>query len=69
MIACIHYKCVFTRIFFLFQCGDFINLKILEITPEIASLGATLQEAEELQKAHNEVLRQLQVQSTHPFIP
>lgn len=43
------------------QCGDFINLKILEITPDLASLGATLQEAEELQKAHNEVLRQLQV--------
>lgn len=44
-----------------FQCGDWLQLKILEMTPEVASLGANLAEALELQKAHNEVLKQLQV--------
>ncbi|XP_066257895.1 uncharacterized protein [Euwallacea similis] len=44
----------------LLHCGDWIHLKILEITPELTSLGNTLAEALELQKAHNEVLRQLQ---------
>lgn len=43
------------------QCGDWIQLKILEVIPELTALGATLQEAAELQKAHDEVLRQLQV--------
>lgn len=45
----------------LFQCGDWINLKILEVTPELTALGNTLADALELQKAHNEVLKQLQV--------
>lgn len=40
-------------------------MKILEITPELTTLGNTLAEALELQKAHNEVLRQLQV--SHSF--
>ncbi|ERL83472.1 hypothetical protein D910_00476 [Dendroctonus ponderosae] len=43
-----------------YTCGDWIQLKILEITPELTTLGNTLAEALELQKAHNEVLRQLQ---------
>ncbi|KAG5897357.1 hypothetical protein JTB14_030240 [Gonioctena quinquepunctata] len=42
------------------EYGDWINLKILEITPELTTLGNTLAEALELQKAHDEVLRQLQ---------
>ncbi|CAH1976518.1 unnamed protein product [Acanthoscelides obtectus] len=41
-------------------CGDWLHLKILEITPELTQLGNTLAEALELQKAHDEVLRQLQ---------
>ncbi|CAG9824336.1 unnamed protein product [Phaedon cochleariae] len=44
----------------LLHCGDWINLKILEITPELTKLGDTLEEALVLQKAHDEVLRQLQ---------
>ncbi|KYB28240.1 SEC14 domain and spectrin repeat-containing protein 1-like Protein [Tribolium castaneum] len=43
----------------LLHCGDWINLKILEITPELTTLGDNLAEAQELQKAHDEVLRQL----------
>ncbi|XP_044767054.1 muscle M-line assembly protein unc-89 isoform X5 [Coccinella septempunctata] len=42
------------------ECGNWLQLKILEITPELTKLGATLGEALELQKAHDEVLRQLQ---------
>ncbi|XP_030752847.1 coiled-coil domain-containing protein 141-like [Sitophilus oryzae] len=42
------------------EVGDWIHLKILEITPELTILGNTLAEALELQRAHNEVLRQLQ---------
>ncbi|CAH1976516.1 unnamed protein product [Acanthoscelides obtectus] len=44
----------------LLHCGDWLHLKILEITPELTQLGNTLAEALELQKAHDEVLRQLQ---------
>lgn len=43
------------------QCGDWLQLKILEMTPEITTLGNTLAEALELQKAHDDVLQQLQV--------
>lgn len=38
-----------------------MQLKILEVTPELTKLGNTVAEALELQKAHDEVLRQLQV--------
>lgn len=43
------------------QCGDWLQLKILEMTPEITTLGNTLAEALEFQRAHDDVLRQLQV--------
>ncbi|KAK9882439.1 hypothetical protein WA026_021470 [Henosepilachna vigintioctopunctata] len=43
----------------LLHCGNWLQLKILEITPELTKLGNTLQEAVELQKAHDEVLRQI----------
>lgn len=49
------------KYYFFLQCGDWINLKILEVTPELTALGDNLAEALELQKAHDEVLRQLQV--------
>ncbi|KAF5301257.1 hypothetical protein FQR65_LT00957 [Abscondita terminalis] len=42
------------------QCGDWLQLKILEVSPELTALGNTLSEAIELQQAHDEVLRQLQ---------
>uniref|UniRef100_A0A6P7GLA1 Coiled-coil domain-containing protein 141-like n=1 Tax=Diabrotica virgifera virgifera TaxID=50390 RepID=A0A6P7GLA1_DIAVI len=51
----------------LLHCGDWISLKILEITPELTTLGNTLAEALDLQKAHDEVLRQLQVNLTLLF--
>lgn len=44
-----------------FQSGDWIQLKILEVEPELTKLGATLAEALELQAAHDNVLLQLQV--------
>ncbi|XP_017775027.1 PREDICTED: titin [Nicrophorus vespilloides] len=44
----------------LLHCGDWMKLKILEVTPELTALGNTISEALELQKAHDEVLRQLQ---------
>lgn len=59
---------MFNSLHFLFQCGDWVNLKILEITPELTKLGNDLSEALELQKAHNEVLRQLQVRTTICFV-
>ncbi|CAG9864548.1 unnamed protein product [Phyllotreta striolata] len=45
----------------LLHCGDWISLKVLEITPDLTLLGNTLPEALALQEAHDEVLRQLQV--------
>nr|CAD7442107.1 unnamed protein product [Timema bartmani] len=39
---------------------DWLQLKVLEVTPELTRLGASLQEALELQRAHDEVLLQLQ---------
>jgi hypothetical protein len=55
--------------FVLLQCGDWINLKILEITPELTTLGDTLPEALELQRAHDEVLRQLKVRTATRSAP
>ncbi|XP_031348623.1 titin isoform X3 [Photinus pyralis] len=42
------------------QCGDWLQLKILEVSPELTALGNNLAEAVELQQAHDEVLHQLQ---------
>jgi hypothetical protein len=39
-----------------------LQLKVLEVHPELTKLGASLKEASELQRAHDEVLLQLQVQ-------
>nr|CAD7575774.1 unnamed protein product [Timema californicum] len=44
----------------MFQSRDWLQLKVLEVTPELTRLGASLQEALELQRAHDEVLLQLQ---------
>jgi hypothetical protein len=48
--------------FCLFQSREWLQLKVLEVPPELTKLGASLTEASELQRAHDEVLLQLQVQ-------
>ncbi|XP_065160451.1 titin-like isoform X4 [Atheta coriaria] len=42
------------------ECGEWLQLKILEVTPELTALGDTLEEALQLQQAHNAVLHQIQ---------
>jgi hypothetical protein len=49
-------------VFRLFQSREWLQLKVLEVHPELTKLGASLKEASELQCAHDEVLLQLQVQ-------
>jgi hypothetical protein len=49
-------------VFWLFQSREWLQLKVLEVHPELTKLGASLKEASELQRAHDEVLLQLQVQ-------
>ena len=48
----------------LLQSREWLQLKVLEVHPELTKLGASLKEANELQRAHDDVLLQLQVQST-----
>ncbi|XP_063235498.1 titin isoform X2 [Bacillus rossius redtenbacheri] len=42
------------------ESREWLQLKVLEAEPELARLGASLQEALELQRAHDDVLLQLQ---------
>jgi hypothetical protein len=51
-----------TMLFWLFQSREWLQLKVLEVHPELTKLGASVKEAVELQRAHDEVLLQLQVQ-------
>lgn len=44
-----------------FQSADSLELKILELVPDLTLLGETFEEASELEIAHNHVLQQLQV--------
>ncbi|KAE8746085.1 hypothetical protein FOCC_FOCC007209, partial [Frankliniella occidentalis] len=44
----------------LLQSRDWLQLRILESTPELTRLGATLEEALQLQRTHHEVLIKLQ---------
>jgi hypothetical protein len=53
--------CVNFEVFWLFQSREWLQLKVLEVHPELTKLGASLKEAIELQRAHDEVLLQLQV--------
>lgn len=46
---------------FLFQSKDVLELKILELVPDLTLLGETFEEASELEIAHNHVMKQLQV--------
>lgn len=45
-----------------FQSRDWLQLRVLECTPELTRLGATLEEALQLQRTHHDVLLKLQVQ-------
>jgi hypothetical protein len=45
----------------LLQSREWLQLKVLEVHPQLTTLGASLKEANELQRAHDEVLLQLQV--------
>jgi hypothetical protein len=49
----------------LLQSREWLQLKVLEVHPELTKLGASLKEANELQRAHDDVLLQLQVQCTY----
>lgn len=44
-----------------FQNADSLELKILELVPDLTLLGESFEEASELEIAHNHVLQQLQV--------
>lgn len=43
------------------QSREWLELKVLEMEPELTSLGATATEAEDLLRAHDRVLTQLEV--------
>jgi len=45
----------------LFQCRDVLELKVLELCPELTLLGETLEEASSLQAEHERVLEKIQV--------
>lgn len=47
--------------FVCFQSKDVLELKILELVPDLTLLGETFEEASELEIAHNHVMKQLQV--------
>lgn len=46
---------------YIFQSGEWLGLKVLEVQPELTTLGASLEEATQLSNAHNDVLLRLQV--------
>lgn len=55
-----------TDVYFLYslfcsQSKDLLELKILELVPDLTLLGETFEEASELEIAHNHVMKQLQV--------
>lgn len=56
-------NCRSKNIFFLllFQCRDVLELKVLELCPELTLLGETLDEASSLQAEHERVLEKIQV--------
>ena len=49
--------------FSLFQSREWVELKVLEMTPDLTQLGNSLEEAQLLQKQHDEVLQKLAVSS------
>jgi hypothetical protein len=57
----LHTDFVLLTRFINFQSGDWVQLKVLETTPSLTQLGASLEIAEELRLSHENVLKQLQV--------
>lgn len=49
------------RVFYVLQSKTVLELKLLELVPDLTLLGETFEEASELEIAHNHVLQQLQV--------
>ena len=45
----------------MFQSKEWLELKVVEFSPGLAELGSNLAAATEMQRAHQEVLLQLQV--------
>lgn len=45
----------------MFKVSEWLELKVLEVTPELTQLGSTLKEAEELRRSHHEVISKIQV--------
>lgn len=45
----------------LFQCREVLELKVLELCPELTLLGETLEEASSLQAEHETVIEKIQV--------
>lgn len=43
------------------QSKEWLELKVLDVKPELTQLGETLDEARDLLAAHDDVLRQLEV--------
>ncbi|XP_066905382.1 uncharacterized protein [Halyomorpha halys] len=42
------------------EVSEWLELKVLEVTPELTQLGSTLKEAEELRRSHHEVISKIQ---------
>lgn len=54
----------------LFQCRDVLELKVLELCPELTLLGETTEEASSLQAEHQRVLEKIQVWIVlHKYLP
>ncbi|CAH1395288.1 unnamed protein product [Nezara viridula] len=57
------------RTLFAFLVSEWLELKVLEVTPELTQLGSTLKEAEELRRSHHEVISKIQIQQSESKEP
>ena len=51
-----------------FQSREWVELKVLELSPDITQLGYSLEEAQLLQKQHDEVLHKLAVSDSQGVV-
>lgn len=54
---------IYSYAFVFFQCRDALELKVLELCPDLTLLGETLDEASDLLAEHKRVLEKIQVRS------
>lgn len=56
-------QCTIFNVYLIFslQSGDIYQIKVVEIAPKFAFLGANIDEAVQLQRQHDVVFKQLQV--------